>query len=93
MIFLVDDNGWPSAGLFIRRLGLASRGVQKGLDKLDSIRFSGYKFQFSSAKGACISSVPMVRNELKSALAQSYQAYEESKYLQTDDITRINLLI
>ncbi|GFU00786.1 uncharacterized protein TNCV_4819331 [Trichonephila clavipes] len=43
--------------------------VQKSPDKLDLTRFSGYKFRFSCAKGACKSSAPRARNELKLALA------------------------
>ncbi|GFW91748.1 hypothetical protein TNCV_4501671 [Trichonephila clavipes] len=42
--------------------------AQKAPDKLDFTRFPGYKFRSSSAKGACRSSTPRTRNELKSAL-------------------------
>ncbi|GFV55154.1 transposable element Tcb2 transposase [Trichonephila clavipes] len=49
-------------------LGAGSQGLggsQKGLDKLDLTRFSGYKFPSSSAKEACRSSAPRARIELK----------------------------
>ncbi|GFY61982.1 DUF3883 domain-containing protein, partial [Trichonephila inaurata madagascariensis] len=65
-----------SAGLFIECLGRAprgpgSRGARKGPGKLYLNRFAGYKFQFSSAKGARRSFAPRARNELKSALTNS----------------------
>ncbi|GFV14104.1 hypothetical protein TNCV_525801 [Trichonephila clavipes] len=45
--------------------------LPRGPDKLDFTRFSGNKFRSASAKGACRSSAPRARNELKSALAQT----------------------
>ncbi|GFV37888.1 hypothetical protein TNCV_2663011 [Trichonephila clavipes] len=58
-----------SAGLSIGRLERAP----KGPDKLDLIRFSGYKFRSSSAQRACRSSAPRARNELKSTLMHNMQ--------------------
>ncbi|GFU89707.1 hypothetical protein TNCV_2265971 [Trichonephila clavipes] len=52
-------------------LGAVAQGpgeAQKGQDKLELAPFSGYKFRSSSTKGACRSSAPRARNELKSAL-------------------------
>ncbi|GFV24006.1 hypothetical protein TNCV_1316601 [Trichonephila clavipes] len=43
--------------------------AQKGPDKLDLTRLSVYQFRSSSSNGACRSSVPRARNELKSALS------------------------
>ncbi|GFV92449.1 DUF3883 domain-containing protein [Trichonephila clavipes] len=62
-----------STGLFIRCLGRGPRapGARKGPGKLYINRFSGYKFQFSSAKRARRSFAPRARNELKSALTNS----------------------
>ncbi|GFU75739.1 hypothetical protein TNCV_1651991 [Trichonephila clavipes] len=48
-------------------LGAGAHGAQ-GPDKLDLTRFSGHKSRFSSAKGACRSSVSRARKELKFAL-------------------------
>ncbi|GFX78292.1 uncharacterized protein TNCV_5136391 [Trichonephila clavipes] len=59
-----------SADLSIGRLGRAPRGP----DKLNSTRFSGYKLRSLNSKGACTSSAPRTRNELKSALLDANEA-------------------
>ncbi|GFX27732.1 uncharacterized protein TNCV_3662191 [Trichonephila clavipes] len=48
--------------------------AQKGPDKLDLTRFSGYKVRSSSAKGACRFSAPWDQNERKLALPHTNQA-------------------
>ncbi|GFU21580.1 hypothetical protein TNCV_3827751 [Trichonephila clavipes] len=68
IMHVASERNMNSAGLSIGCLGQGPGGAQKGLDKLDLTRFSGYKFRFTSAKGACRSSVSRARNELKSAL-------------------------
>ncbi|GFS73187.1 hypothetical protein TNCV_4571131 [Trichonephila clavipes] len=56
---------------------------EKNLDNLDFNRFSGYKFRSASAKGACRSSAPRARKELRWELARAlrYNRFKAEKWV------------
>ncbi|GFV69048.1 putative transposable element [Trichonephila clavipes] len=60
-------------------------GAWKGPDKLDLTRLSGSKFRSVNAKGACRSSAPRTRNELKSALGPGPQKVLRRPWLRSGD--------
>ncbi|GFV18427.1 hypothetical protein TNCV_437481 [Trichonephila clavipes] len=66
--FPEEDTTKSYSGVEPEPIRLQVEGSQKGQDKLDLTKFSGFKFRSSCAKGVGRSSASSARNELKSAV-------------------------